>query len=264
MKACIFDIKRFAIHDGPGIRVTLFFKGCPLSCWWCHNPEGIPRGIETHSETVEFDGIQIEREVQVGRWMDTEDLVREIEKDKIFMDESGGGVTFSGGEPLLQAEALLNLLDICSGKGIHTAVDTSGYSSGKVVQEVSDKADLILYDLKSMNDDKHREFTGISNRKILENLELALRGKSRIIVRIPLIPGFNQQPGDLEALLDYLKGLEGIEEVDILPYHRYADHKYIRFKKNMRMDEITVPSANLVEDARQRFESAGFTVKTGG
>jgi len=195
VKVCIFDIKRFAVHDGPGIRVTVFFKGCPLSCWWCHNPEGISPEPSEYPETTELDGVQIMRTVQIGRWVDIDELVPEILRDRVFMEESGGGVTFSGGEPLMQAGALYKLLDRFAGSGIHTTVDTSGYAAPKVMQNVCSKTDLILFDLKSMDDARHKKFTGVSNRQILKNLEIALKSSAQTVVRITLVPGFVREVG---------------------------------------------------------------------
>jgi pyruvate formate lyase activating enzyme len=264
MRVCIFDIKRFAIHDGPGIRVTVFFKGCPLSCWWCHNPEGIPIEPSQHSQLIQFDGIEIERDVEIGRWVELEELVSEITRDRVYMEETGGGVTFSGGEPLMQAASLSRMLEICAGKGIHTTVDTSGYASARVMREICSKTDLVLFDLKSMDDAKHIEFTGVSNKKILSNLQISLQSKTKTIVRIPLVPGFNDREDEIRAMLDFLKGFEALEQVDILPYHRYANNKYKRIQVQNRMESFETPSDRQVEDVRRTFESAGYKVMTGG
>ena len=197
MKVCIFDIKRFALHDGPGIRTTVFFKGCPLECRWCHNPEGIRSGTERFTEEIILDGVSMEKELDVGRWVQVEDLMDELGRDRVYMEESGGGISFSGGEPLLQAEGLISLLELSKEQKIHTAVDTSGYAAASVMKSVSGLADLILYDLKTLDNEKHREYTGVSNRKILDNLDIALGGPAEIIIRIPLVTGFNDQPGEL-------------------------------------------------------------------
>ena len=264
MKLCIFDIKRFAIHDGPGIRVTVFLKGCPLSCWWCHNPEGIPKEPSTHTEVEVLDGIRIERNVEVGRWVEPEELMSEIQRDRIYMEETGGGVTFSGGEPLMQAGPLLHMLDLCRRAGIHTCVDTSGYASPRIIKEVCDRTDLLLFDLKSMNEDKHREYTGVSNKRILQNLVTAMEGRARTITRIPLVPGFNDQDEEIHALRDFLKRFDKLEQVDILPYHRYANNKYKRFRTQNRMETFDAPSRSQIERTKDIFESAGFKVMTGG
>jgi pyruvate formate lyase activating enzyme len=264
MRVCIFDIKRFAIHDGPGIRVTVFFKGCPLSCWWCHNPEGIPKEPSQQSQMIQFDGIQIERDLEIGKWVEVEEMVSEIIRDRVYMEETGGGVTFSGGEPLMQAASLSRMLEIFNSKGIHTAVDTSGYATAKVMQDICSKTDLVLFDLKSMDDAKHIKYTGVSNKRILSNLEISLQSKTKTIVRIPLVPGFNDREEEIRAMLDFLTGFEALEQVDILPYHRYANNKYKRIQVQNRMESFKVPSYSQVEDVRRTFESAGFNVMTGG
>ena len=213
---------------------------------------------------MEFEGVQIERDLEIGRWVDLEELVSEIERDRIFMEETGGGVTFSGGEPLMQAAPLLRLLDICGSRGIHTTVDTSGHAFPKVMQEVCSKTDLLLFDLKSMDDAKHTQYTGISNRRILENLEIALGSQTKTIVRIPLVPSFNDKEEEMRAMLDFLAGFKTLEQVDILPYHRYANHKYNRIQADNRMESFKTPSKRQIEDTRRIFESAGYIVTTGG
>ena len=262
MEACIFDIKRFAIHDGPGIRVTVFFKGCPMSCQWCHNPEGIPGGIDIHTESIEFDGVQITRDVEVGRWLNLEDIISEIERDRVFIDESGGGVTFSGGEPLLQADALIELLKLCRKKGIHTAVDTSGHTTEKIILEICSRSDLILFDLKSLNETRHKELTGISNKSILSNLDIVLRSGTETIIRLPIIPGFNDQVTDISEILDFLRPYKQLRQVDILPYHSYAGHKYKKFQTPFEF--FPIPSTKQILESQKIFEEAGYKVTRGG
>ncbi len=264
MTVCIFDIKRFAVHDGPGIRTTVFFKGCPLNCWWCHNPEGISPEIEHFTEEIEFDGITLNKELTVGRWIKVNDLMEELEKDRIFMEESGGGVTFSGGEPLMQHEAVFALLKLCSEAGIHTAVDTSGLVSEHILQQATELADLILYDLKSLDDKIHQEFTGVSNKKILNNLEITLKGQARVILRFPMVAGFNDKPADHNQLLAYLEGLENLDQVDILPYHPFGTQKYNRFNKKNRQNGFGIPSKEKINSLRDELINAGFAVNIGG
>jgi len=260
----IFDIKRFAVHDGPGIRTTVFFKGCPLNCWWCHNPEGISSEIEKFTEEKEFDGIKLKKALTLGRWIGQDELMEELEKDKIFMEDSGGGVTFSGGEPLMQDESVFSLLRSCRERGIHTAVDTSGLVSERIFRNTTELSDLILYDLKSLDDKIHRDFTGVSNKKILNNLQVALRGKARVILRIPMVTGFNDRPADQDKLLAYLGGLTGLDQVDILPYHPFGTQKYKRFHKENRQNEFGTPSKDKVNLLKTKLMNAGFTVNIGG
>jgi pyruvate formate lyase activating enzyme len=264
MKVCIFDIKRFALHDGPGIRTTVFFKGCPLECRWCHNPEGIPRDIERFTEEITFDGVRMQKQVEVGRWAEAGELMDELERDRIYMEESGGGVSFSGGEPLMQPDALFSLLEMSRERKLHTTVDTSGHASAEDMDRVSEKADLILYDLKTLNDEMHRKYTGVSCNKILRNLERIVEGPAEVIIRIPVVPGFNDRQEDMGTMIDYLGGLKRIKAVDILPFHPYGMHKYRKFKREARQDGFKVPAPEQIEKIRDMFSDAGFTVRVGG
>ena len=264
MEACIFDIKRFAVHDGPGIRTTVFFKGCPLYCWWCHNPEGISPGIEKFMEEKEFDGVILEKELTLGRWVSVDELMTEILKDRIYMEESGGGVTLSGGEPLMQPEAVFSLLERCRELQIHTALDTSGQAPVPVLRQATGMADLILYDLKTLDDNVHRKYTGVSNKLILENLEIALAGKARVVLRMPLISGFNDAAEDERRLLAYLGGLKNLDQVDILPYHPFGSHKYKRFNKKNRQNGFGAPTKEKIHSFQKGLTDAGFAVQNGG
>lgn len=264
MKACIFDIKRFAVHDGPGIRTTVFFKGCPLRCWWCHNPEGISPDIEHFTEKKDLDGVTFDKELVLGRWISQEELLVELEKDRVFMDESGGGVTLSGGEPLMQHEAVFALLAECRKRDIHTAVDTSGFVSGGILQQTTEMADLILYDLKTLDDEIHMKYAGASNKKILNNLEIVLEGRARVILRIPLVAGFNDTALDQQQLVSFLKGRVNLEQVDILPYHPFGTQKYKRFHKINRQKGFDAPSTEKIDALRLELMNAGYSVNIGG
>lgn len=264
MKVCIFDIKRFAIHDGPGIRSTVFFKGCPLTCRWCHNPEGIRKNTEHFTRELVLDGMTLHREVEVGRWIAVEELMDELERDRVFMEESGGGISFSGGEPLQQPDALFSLLEMSRKRNIHTAVDTSGYASVDNIRRVCECSDLILFDLKTMDDEKHRKYTGVSNRRILGNLEKALEGSADVVVRLPLVSGFNDSSEEIGSMLAFLRRLDGLEAVDILPYHPFGTHKYRRFNRKNRQNGFKTPPKERIKQIKNTFSEAGFKVKTGG
>ena len=264
MQLCIFDIKRFALHDGPGIRTTVFFKGCPLECWWCHNPESINPGPEKFEEEIEFDGVKIEREVLVGRWVDTEELMEELERDRIYMEESGGGLSFSGGEPLQQADALFELLRISAESGFHTTVDTSGYTTAERMERLSENCDLIYYDLKTLDSAKHEKYTGMSNERILSNLAIAFEGSADVVIRIPLVQGFNADNGDMQAICEYLGQFSSVEGVDLLPYHPFGVHKYKRFNRENRQNGFGTPGKEKTEEIKNIFDHAGYKVRVGG
>lgn len=258
MEAVIFDIKRFAIHDGPGIRVSIFFKGCPLSCGWCHNPEGMSPMPERFTELVPFDGTSIRREVSTGRTVTVEELCREVEKDLVFIRETAGGVTFTGGEPLLQDAFLEVLTGEMKQRGIHTCIDTSGYVHRNVMAKFLYCTDLFLYDLKTMDDKQHIRHTGVSNRIILENLTMLADSGSRVTVRIPLVPGFNDGGEDMNRIMEFLHSLSNAPAVEILPFHSYAKSKYNRFRKEYKFGQIPEPGQAALEAVRSAFYGSGL------
>ncbi len=248
MKGYIFDIKKFAIHDGPGIRTTVFLSGCPLNCSWCHNPESRLPLVSENGNKLVF----------------SEEVMAEIEKDSVFYDESGGGVTFSGGEPLYQFEFLFDLLELCQKAGFHVALDTTGYSSLERIKKVAPLTDLFLYDLKIMDEKKHIEFTGVDNKKIQSNFKyLAGMGKD-IIVRIPLIPGYNDNISSLVETAVFLRDTGGISRIDLLPYHRLGLSKYAKLGLPFKTKHIVPPGKEKINEAREIFESYGFNISIGG
>ncbi len=300
-KGTIFDIKRYAIHDGPGIRTTIFLKGCSLRCQWCQNPEGqeaypeliirasrcamecsecvsvCPQdAISKDGNSVEIDKAKCDLCAKcedvcvyealevVGREMTVEEVMEEIEKDKVFFDESGGGITFSGGEPLVQLDFLEALLNEIRKKGIHVTLDTSGYISFEDLDRISDKVDLFLYDLKIMDDKKHKKYTGVSNKLILENLgKLAERGES-VAVRIPLISGINDDDKSIQMFVDYLQSLKNIKQINLLSYHTGGSEKHKRLRKERLPRTFETPSEERIEEIKKILSDAGFSVKAGG
>ncbi len=265
MKATIFDIKRFAIHDGPGIRTTVFFKGCPLACWWCHNPEGQRPEPELYLRKCASGGTVINTEPEtVGEEVPLDGLMREIEKETIFHEESGGGVTASGGEPLMQAEFLCAFLDACRGRGIHTAVDTCGYAPPDVFSPVAGRADLFLYDLKIVDDTLHEKYTGVSNKEILDNLRSLAAANRRTFVRFTVIPGITDTEENVRGAIELVSALKNIEEIDLLPFYNYADEKYKRLGRDNRMRGIGPPGDEKMDALRLRFGELGVRVKIGG
>ncbi len=265
MNGIIFDIKRFAVHDGPGIRTTVFMKGCPLNCWWCHNPESISKDPVCVPKTVKLNGHSFTSEETVGYETSTGKLIQEILKEQVFMEESGGGVTFSGGEPLLQHGFLLEMLKLCKERNIHTAVDTTVYSGWEIVDRVAGIADLLLIDLKLMDEASHKKYTGVSNRLILENIKKLSEDRRRIRIRIPVIPGISDTSGNTGRSIDFLKELDNpVEAVDLLPYHDIAKHKYDRFHLPNRLAGKPSMEKEDLSELQKRFEAAGFTVRIGG
>jgi pyruvate formate lyase activating enzyme len=302
MKGLIFDIKRFAIHDGPGIRTTLFFKGCPLHCAWCHNPEGISKRLElmlfparcaaecracvkaAPKEAISKSGGRIAIDTSfrdaggmaraadaclydalrlVGRSVSVGDLVAEVEKDRTFYETSGGGVTFSGGEPLLQPRFLSELADALRACGLRTALDTSGLAEWESLERAARKVDLVLYDLKLMDDAGHKEYTGVSNRAILENLRrLSTLGRA-IRVRIPLVHGVNDDPENIRRTAEFLKPLPNIERVSVLPYHKGGRAKAEGIGKGAAFREFTAPSPAAVDAVLAELARHGLSAGKG-
>jgi len=295
----IFNIQRYSIHDGPGIRTTVFLKGCPLSCWWCHNPEsqrhgaqlvvwkercigcgGCKRVCPEGAISVEGFPPVIDSEKcsgcgrcaeacpaaaleMVGKTVSSEYVMREIEKDLIFYDQSGGGVTFSGGEPLMQPEFLAELLEKCKAGDIHTAVDTCGYANWEVLAGIAGITDLFLYDIKHMDDLVHIRTVGVSNRIILENLRKLAKVHSNIIIRFPLVPGINDDRANIEKTAQFVSSI-GVREVNILPYHNTGMDKYARLGRNYRLTDTREPSKELTDSACGIFSEYGINVKIGG
>lgn len=261
----IFRIKKYALHDGPGIRTTVFLKGCPLTCWWCHNPEGqcwhpepmAPKpdaGLDAATPAAEI----------IGRRTTVEEVIREIEKDLIFYDESGGGATFSGGEPLSQPAFLQALLKACREREIHTAVDTTGYAPLGTPEALLGLVDLWLFDLKVMSESAHERYTGVSSRLILQNLRHIAAGGGRIAVRFPLVPGITDDDANIERMARLVKTLETVTRVDLLPYHAAAAGKYRRLGKENKLRGLQPPSAQRVAAVENFLTSFGLEVRVGG
>lgn len=216
MKGTIFSIEDFAINDGPGIRTTVFLKGCPLSCAWCHNPEGLsPEPQVLH---------KAERDEVSGRTIDSGDLARMLLRDKDIFTLNQGGVTFTGGEPTFQHRFLKDVLDRL--EGIHRAIETSGYCSQEVFRDILESVDLVLFDLKHTDPAMHERFTGKSNAPILRNLEILKDSSKPFVIRIPLIPGVNDDLKNMQRTHELLQGARHLERVELLRYHQTAGAKY--------------------------------------
>jgi len=250
-KAVIFNIMRYCIHDGPGIRTTVFLKGCPLSCRWCHNPEGINPEPE-----------QIEKEI-IGYEISAEDLMKEIKKDALFYEQSGGGVTFSGGEPLFQADFLLDLLRKCKNDFIKTAVDTCGYCDTQILLEITKFTDYFLYDIKFADSSSHEKFCGVPNDLILKNLNKLSQVKVKLLIRIPVIPGVNDSISGMTDIYNLIKNFSNIETVHLLPYHNIHSGKYESFGKQYELSNLSNDKSPYMEAIEKLF-SKRFKIKIGG
>ncbi|BBO91143.1 glycyl-radical enzyme activating protein [Desulfosarcina ovata] len=260
IEGTIFRIKKYALHDGPGIRTTVFLKGCPLACRWCHNPEG----IDPEPQTMLRDTAHGTVPETVGQRIGVAELIRVIEKDQLFYDESGGGVTFSGGEPLAQPDFLEALLLACNRREIHATLDTSGFAPAAVVRRILPRVQRVLCDLKIMDAVDHRRVTGVGNTPILENLSLMAASGVPLRLRVPLIPKMTDSDANLTAIARFAVTLKTIEGIDILPFHRIGEQKYRRLGRENPMAGQLPPAAERVAAVQAMFETAGFHVGIGG
>jgi pyruvate formate lyase activating enzyme len=297
----IFDIKRYAINDGPGIRIVIFFKGCNMHCAWCHNPESISGNIEKmysptrcikcgtcvdicpeNAITLHSDGIITDsglctlcgkcaevcptKAIEMsGKKMSVSEIMDIIEKERVFFDQSGGGVTFSGGEPLVHIPVLMELLDECRKRGIHTAIDTAGNVKTEVLLEVARSTNLFLYDLKVMDPGLHEQWTGVGNEKILHNLKVLADTGAQIIIRLPLIGGVNDDEENICQTAAFLDSLAGEKkEVHLLPYHKIAQTKYMKLGKPDDFETFAELEKETLDRIIEIFAGKGIKATVGG
>ena len=301
-RGVIFNIQTYSIHDGPGIRTTVFIKGCPLKCVWCQNPESqkvtlqlffnretcvgcgkclqvCPEGAIKLYEGKSWTNRDVcrgagkcaevcpnEARHIVGRYVTAGEVIKEVAEDKIFYERSGGGVTLGGGEPLASPEFTASLLRLCKNSGIHTALDTCGYAKWEIMKQILQHVDLVLYDLKHMDPVAHQLYTGVSNDVILENARRIYQELNiPVLVRIPVIPGFNDSMENIEATGRFVAAELGtLTEVHLLPYHRLGEMKYQRLEKPGNPVSIDPPDEKHIINLKEVFESFGLKVHEGG
>lgn len=297
MTGRIFDIQRFSLHDGPGIRTTVFFKGCNLHCYWCHNPESQSPENELQQYPAKCIGcgqcllhcpkgalssvagvIQIDRSlcdgcgicadvccagalVLAGRTTTPSSVLDTVRRDRAFYEKSGGGATFSGGEPLYQHEFLVELLKLCRAEGISTAIETAGHVPWAWFEEVLDLTDLFLFDIKHADDARHRQGTGVGIELIRQNLEGLLSRKARVWVRIPVIPGFNADPADMGRIAGSLAHLQGIEKVELMPFHRLGTGKSESLGRPYAAEHLTQPARQELVELAALFSVKGLPIQ---
>ena len=296
----VFNVQRYSVHDGPGIRTTVFLKGCPLRCTWCHNPEGMSPGREMiviesrcsacgtcRAACLAADSLPGVGPIPpghaactlcgacvsacptgarqiVGREMTVSEVMAEVSRDGLFYDDSGGGVTFSGGEPLHQPRFLRALLEASRSAGFRTALDTCGYAASRVLSEVAPLTDLFLYDLKMIDDEKHRRYTGVSNQAILENLRILNRAGANLWLRMPIIPGVNDSDSDVEAAARFVSTLGSVRQVHLLPYHAAGSHKYRSMGRDPALAGPAPLAPSRLADIVRHFEQLALPVHVGG
>lgn len=298
----VFKIERYSLHNGPGIRTTIFLKGCPLRCLWCSNPESQESSDDTMyapdlclSECAEcvkvcpvnalqkdhFQKIAVNRKLcnvcgrcttacptqalsQIGMAMSVAEALSELCKDRPFYETSGGGITISGGEPLHQPAFVLKLLKECKKNSLHTALDTCGYGQWNVLEEMLGYTDLVLYDLKFVDSEKHQQYTGVRNALILNNLtNIAKYRAAALIIRFPFIPGINDSGEDIDKLLHFLESIS-LKSVNILPYHRLGRPKYTMLGRSYQLDDIQLPTREQIDFLKASMLAKGFVTEVIG
>ncbi|WP_394884351.1 glycyl-radical enzyme activating protein [Clostridium butyricum] len=298
-KGNVFNMQRFSINDGPGLRTIVFLKGCPLSCIWCSNPESQNKNSQVMfniknctacgncKEICSVHAIDIDSEYRIdrrkcincgkcieecysealvmcGKEMTVYDVIKELKKEDVIFRCSKGGVTLSGGEPLMQPEFSIELLKACKSLGWHTTMETTGYADESVIEDVMPWVDLVLMDFKTIDESMHFKYTGVSNKIILENAKKIVNLVPEVIARVPVIPGFNADESSINAIAKYVKELERIKEVHLLPYHRFGVNKYACIGRKYAIDnKVKSPDNDTMVKFKNIVESYGLKCNIG-
>ena len=256
VKGRIFDIQRFCTHDGPGIRTIVFLKGCALRCRWCCNPESQSYEIETM--------IQNGKPKIMGKDVTVQEVLQEVLQDRPYYNRSGGGITLSGGESLLQPDFAVALLKTCKENGVNTAIETTGFASADVIKRFLPYLDTVLMDIKHINSNKHKEFTTQPNERILENARLIASNARKLIIRVPVIPAFNDTVAEISQIAEFAASLPGVDEIHLLPYHNLGRDKYVGLGRQYGMGDAKPPSNELMKVLAQTAEKFGLKAHIGG
>lgn len=252
----IFDIQKFSVHDGPGVRTIVFLKGCALRCRWCCNPESQKSEIQTM--------MQNGKEKTVGRDVTVADVLKIVKQDIPYYRRSGGGMTLSGGEMLCQSDFAYALLRAAKESAINTAVETTGFANFEKIEKLLPYIDTVLMDIKHINSMKHKEFTTQPNELILENAVKIAKMTKKLIIRVPVIPGFNDTEAEIASIAKFASELEGVNEINLLPYHRFGKDKYDGLGREYLMGDVPPPTDVHMEKLRSVAESYGLNCKIGG
>ena len=236
MQGKIINITRFCTDDGPGIRTTVFLKGCPLRCIWCHNPES------QNPEEEAYDTGEM-----AGKSITAEEVFRETVQDRVFYETSGGGITVSGGEPLFQPEFTAEILRLCRENGIHTAIETSGYAAGAALRPVLRFCDWVLFDIKETDEENHRKYTGVPLGPILDNLRLINESGIPFLIRLPIVPGFNDRKEHFARVRELAYTWKMCRGIEIMPYHRLGAYKYAKLGREYLCSSVEEPSEQQIQ-----------------
>ena len=256
VKGRIFDIQKFSVHDGPGIRTIVFLKGCALRCKWCCNPE---------SQEFDIQQMNMDGKIKtVGRDVTVSEVMEEVLKDYRYFSRSGGGLTLSGGECLLQPDFAVALLEAAKYNGITTAIESTGFAKFEVIERLLPHLDYYLMDIKHINSDKHRQFTGQPNERILENAKKIAQKANKLIIRVPGIPTFNDTVEEITEIARFAKSLENVDEIHLLPYHKFGTDKYKWLGREYKLPDIEPPSEEKMQTLLKAAENQGLKAQIGG